>query len=582
MSRPPATSRTSRISLYGRTVAHLTLRQAAARLVRRNRWRRRRWFRLLQARNGAEPWAPAGERNEFLPPPQRWLRAALQEGVFNFLNRPRRLGWPPRWDVGDGDLLWCYQLAYMDYAWSLDAGALADLLASFEAGCGDRPLHWAWDPYPTAVRLSNLSGLVLSGRTADFTADLERRLYRHIGFHAEWLRHNLEYDLPGNHLLEDGVALVMAARATAGSLARRWGRVGGRLLRRELTRQIMGDGMHYERSPLYHARILRHVLNLAAASGESAERDFYAAMARRMLGALQCLTHPDGQPALFNDCVMHYEHSFYRLAEFARRLGVEMPPQSTGPWSLPEAGYYGWRGGAELLVMDAGALGPAENPGHAHGDIFSFELSLGGRRVVVDAGVCAYEPGGARDYCRSTPAHNTAAVDGRDQADFWGAFRVAGLPSVRVLRWRGCGDGLVLEAEHDGYARLACAARHRRRFRWYRDGVLLLTDRVQSRKPASVTVRLHVNPLWVPVEVRERKVVFLAPDGSPLTIAAGGTLWLERGWYCPEFGVRRRGYVVAVSAGGSDVRLPLLVGQGADWELDETGGAVRRAELFPF
>ena len=35
-------------------------------------------------------------------------------------------------------------------------------------------------------------------------------------------------------------------------------------------------------------------------------------------------------------------------------------------------------------------------------DLLSFELSLRGTRVVVDAGVSTYEAGWLREYCRST------------------------------------------------------------------------------------------------------------------------------------------------------------------------------------
>jgi uncharacterized heparinase superfamily protein len=56
-------------------------------------------------------------------------------------------------------------------------------------------------------------------------------------------------------------------------------------------------------------------------------------------------------------------------------------------FAMRDAGYYGVRRGGHLLIADAGRVGPDHLPAHAHGDIFSFEWTLRGQRVVVDAGV---------------------------------------------------------------------------------------------------------------------------------------------------------------------------------------------------
>ncbi|RKX31402.1 MAG: hypothetical protein DRP22_03785 [Verrucomicrobia bacterium] len=299
---------------------------------------------------------------------------------------------------------------------------------------------------------------------------------------------------------------------------------------------------------------------------------------------MEHLTHGDGHPALFNDCVMHYEHTLDRLKDFARRLEVEVPSPRRGPWSLPEAGYYEWRGAEAMVVTDAGPLGPPENPGHAHGDIFSFELSLRGRRVVVDSGTFGYNADEMRTYCRSTAAHNTVEIDGRDQADFWKAFRVSGFPRIRDLRWRPADDGFLLQAEHDGYRRLKGDARHSRRLAWFQEGVLLITDRITARRPVTVISRVHLHPDWLPCAVDAGKVELVSASGDRVTVGSlGGTeVWLDTGWYCPEFGVRRPCYVVCTRAEGRDIRLRSIVAQGGDWDVHPDEGATRGAETFPW
>ncbi len=79
----------------------------------------------------------------------------------------------------------------------------------------------------------------------------------------------------------------------------------------------------------------------------------------------------------------------------------------------------------DMMVIDCGAIGPDYQPGHAHCDTLSYELAIDGRRVIVDSGVHDYEPTQHRAYARSTPAHNTVVIDGQEQSEMWGVFRVA-------------------------------------------------------------------------------------------------------------------------------------------------------------
>jgi uncharacterized heparinase superfamily protein len=265
----------------------------------------------------------------------------------------------------------------------------------------------------------------------------------------------------------------------------------------------------------------------------------------RMRSALAALTHPDGDIALLND-------SAFGIANPASELAAPAPP---GPFALPQTGYFGARSeSGDYVVCDAAPIGPDYLPGHAHGDIFSFELSLRGRRVIVDAGVSGYEADEARAWCRSTRAHNTVEIDGEDQCEFWAAFRVARRGRPRDVTWEACGAGFALEGWHDGYERLASRARHRRRFRWHPEGVLLVRDTVTARRPVRAASRLHLHP---DCEIRldgasGARVSF--PGGSFRVAFAGeGEFAVESSTWHPEFGVVRQNRALAFHARGPGV-----------------------------
>ena len=47
-----------------------------------------------------------------------------------------------------------------------------------------------------------------------------------------------------------------------------------------------------------------------------------------------------------------------------------------------------------------------------------------GKKVVGDTGCSTYVPGAVRSYERSTKAHNTVVIDGRNSSEVWASHRV--------------------------------------------------------------------------------------------------------------------------------------------------------------
>ena len=72
----------------------------------------------------------------------------------------------------------------------------------------------------------------------------------------------------------------------------------------------------------------------------------------------------------------------------SRRVGFPLEPL---PGGVPAAGILRLEGDGSLLFFDVGETGDRRQPGHAHADTLTLELSVGGRRVLVDAGVFDYE-----------------------------------------------------------------------------------------------------------------------------------------------------------------------------------------------
>ncbi len=227
----------------------------------------------------------------------------------------------------------------------------------------------------------------------------------------------------------------------------------------------------------------------------------------------------------------------------------------SGTFALPEAGYYGFRDQeGTYIICDAAPVGPDYIPGHGHADMFSFELSLNGHRVIVDGGVYDYELGQMRDYCRSTKAHNTVEIDGRDQCEMWGAFRVARRGRPRNTKWIPSKSGFQLSGWHDGYKRLKGKPVHHREFNWHKTGRLKVRDKITASCPQTIVSRIHLHPNCKIVQLKDSSVWISYPAGRfKITFVGKGKLSVEKSFYCPEFSVKSANKALAFSSSGSNI-----------------------------
>ena len=219
-------------------------------------------------------------------------RDRMLAGSFCFLNRPADLGWPPDWSAPGRPLLWRFNLHYFGYLHLLrpeEQRALClDWVWHHPSGTGV-----PWHPFPTSLRIVNWCKQDVQDQA------LLQSLYRQAAF----LHRNTEFYLLGNHYLENARALVLAGRLfEEQGEAPQWLAHGLCIYREQTPEQILADGGHFERSPMYHALVLEgylDVINLLPA--DHPERHFFADTARRMVDFLFSLTHPNGHIALFND-----------------------------------------------------------------------------------------------------------------------------------------------------------------------------------------------------------------------------------------------------------------------------------------
>jgi uncharacterized heparinase superfamily protein len=432
--------------------------------------------------------------------------------TFRFLNNTRTLTGPGDWNSPFCDKLWLYNVHYFNDLTAEDFLQRARWHHHvLERWVKENPPTEGngWEPYPLSLRIVNWIKWALAG------GDLNTAFVSSLAVQARYLSRRLEYHLMGNHLLANAKALIFAGSFYTGIEADRWLSAGLEVLQFELREQFLGDGGHFERSPMYHSILTEDLLDLiqlrnlypkafASCSGPVFESFEH----RDKLGWLATMTHPDGEITFFNDSATRIASRAAELEDYAACLGLACTPQSDASLAyLKDSGYVRIRDGSAALFIDVGCLGPDYLPAHAHADTLSFELSLDGRRVFVNSGTSTYT-GKLRQWQRGTAAHNSVTVDEMDSSEVWSSFRVA--RRARPL------DVIVDEghvsAGHDGYCRLSGSPVHRRTYK-LRGGRLQIKDMIQGAGQHRVALHFHAAP--------------------GLTVVRDGSRWLlyERGTF---------------------------------------------------
>ena len=177
-----------------------------------------------------------------------------EENRFQFLNQSQvfelnKTNWNDEQTFGK---LWAYNLNYFEF---LNQENLTQTqgLALIQTYIQAYPnLKTGLEPYPTSLRGINWLKFLSKYQIQDSEID--------AFLMAEYIRlmDNLEYHLMGNHLLENAFSLLFGAYYFKNEV---FFKTANKIIKTELSEQILTDGGHFERSPMYHQIILFRLLD---------------------------------------------------------------------------------------------------------------------------------------------------------------------------------------------------------------------------------------------------------------------------------------------------------------------------------
>jgi hypothetical protein len=422
---------------------------------------------------------------------------------------------------------------------------MSDWIVANPAGYG---VNWAC-PMEVAIRAVNwLWALALVTESPDVSDSWMADVLAALIAHGRFLMTNLEVRDDGvttNHYLADVVGLLYLGLCLKEVRdAGRWQAFAVRELVREMDRQVLPDGVHYESSLSYHRLVTEMFLSsavLCRRHGAELPPAFCDRLAK-MCAFVEGYTKPNGLAPQVGDGdngrlhiltgyglhdIRDHRHLlavggvFFDREDWRATAGDRQVEglwfgglQQTACWAeerepalhrsvaFPEGGFYILRGQDDSVLFNCNPPGTSGVGTHKHNDLLSLEMHLGGEDILVDPGCFLYtsDPQ-AYNRFRRTAYHSTVRVDQAEQNRLIPGKLFCLHPDSRlhVLQWEIDGPVEQVAAEHDGYGRLSDPVRHRREVRYRRSsGSWQVIDHLSNSAGRSQSHRLEWTLTFAP------------------------------------------------------------------------------------
>lgn len=298
-----------------------------------------------------------------------------------------------------------------------------------------------------------------------------------------------------------------------------WQETGYRRAMNDVRYQFDHNGIHIERTPIYHLTAtgaFLQVYRLAKKNGIYTP-PYMLPILEKSAEFVASLIKPDLSTPMVGDADRNslltlrsdtsvYEgmnnttdpidenelRAFFRvMAELTDRedfrffatAGKEGHAPEQCSYAYPDAGYYlfrsGWGRSDSYFMVSGTILERGENNVHSHHDVGHLELQVEGHDVLIDTGRYLYNSESQFDwrlYFYSTQAHNTIMIDDHIMGEHPDVIPTARGVRLFCHRFEPGSDVDLLEVSHNGYAYMEHPVFCKRRVIWLKPDVWVIED----------------------------------------------------------------------------------------------------------
>lgn len=341
-----------------------------------------------------------------------------------------------KWVDSSKTHLWNFNLHYFEYGIALVQKYKEKKENSYLEKFKELYLDWhkyfiskknsdAWHPYTVSLRIKNLL-ICVDILKDEMTEDdvFFDLLIQDIYVMYLYLIKNQEKNLLGNHYFENLTAIYIASIFFA---EKKVSHKFEKKIQDEISEQILEDGIHYERSMMYHNLILEDLLRIYVCANKREQRNdgfmnLLQTKIYQMSDAVYSLEFRNSERIpLFNDAGSNVSKTANQLLIAVKEMLQYIPIKKC---SFKNAGYFSLENEELKVIFDCGEIAADYISGHGQCDALSFEMYYKNIPVFVNAGTFQYQTK-LRQFFRSDVAHNTLQVNNTNQSEVWGEHRTA-------------------------------------------------------------------------------------------------------------------------------------------------------------
>ena len=305
----------------------------------------------------------------------------------------------------------------------------------------------SWNSYCVSVRLTNyIKVFCILKNHLNLTQ--KKLIYSVIKQHSKYLINNFEYDIRGNHLLENHISTLFSLVFLGNQ--KKFNKYLVKLYK-ILEYQILEDGAYFELTTMYHGIVyvkLLELVNFSKSNGFLSKTDLnkLKKIISKMLNWSHLIQIGDDTP-LINDSASSLTLNFKKMDKLFKNALNEDPIINNSN-KLNESGFRKFKCFKYDVLIDIGQIGASEVPGHAHADTFNTIVCDSIGPLFIDPGVSTYDNNVTRQNERSTSFHNTVSIEYENSSEVWSSFRVG----------KQCKVDIIYESEnqihavHDGFS----------------------------------------------------------------------------------------------------------------------------------
>ncbi|MCJ7507487.1 MAG: heparinase II/III family protein [candidate division Zixibacteria bacterium] len=420
--------------------------------------------------------------------------------------------------------------------------------------------------------------------SGEFMCNMLNSIYlqaKHVQSHLSY------YFSPNTHLIGEGFGLFLVGTFFPEfKQAKTWQKIGLKILKDELKKQVGEDGVHVEGSTYYHrytADFYQQALILSEKNNIPLPW-FFRPKLEKMLEFIAYITKPDGKapmvgdadggrvcpigtkdvndysPTLSTGAVIFKRRDFkfvakdlsqetiWLLGEWAKdeyeNLGEKKPEPNLRYFR--ESGFLvmrsGWQEDDKYLIIDAGPFGWKDCP-HSHDDFASFELAIGEKTFICDPGTYCYTLDGKwRDSFRQSRAHNVVLIDGKNRSQ-----------PKDFFEWKNKTEGKLkakIFAENFGFVSTqqkinhnrGQSFSHQRKITYLQPDYWIVEDVIYGERAHNLELLFHLGEVKSVLSQNDKRIELDGGNGKSLLVVPlkknDISMKLEEGWVSQNYGQR--------------------------------------------